>query len=157
MATSNFFYTNVLGVVGCYCDGDTHCDCGSWAEHKIEQDIEKIIHNKKHILSSDSICDNVAPRSSSGHCFGSIYFDYKGLDAFKIRLMSHVGYYEGQNIDYFIEDVDAYNLTDSDYKKARLMVDILGRKVGRIILKHTKQYKVVARFSNGETMYRKVK
>lgn len=112
-------------------------------------------------------------RDFEGHIFANIDIEFEDKEGYewewKIQLIMRNGYYEGINLDYHIKlrdliygyeyDYDSKQFEDiEDYipKSAWEKLNSALKKIEKVYKKYSEEYYVYAKFSNGETWYKKV-
>lgn len=153
MATKNFSYENMLAVAPSFqiyheCDEFCDTDCG---EEGMFVDFDQ---DGFEIWKQDLVDDlfEIGYKEFKG----SIYYEIenKSGETWKeIEVKFLNGYYEGNNVDYVIENFEECEPEEKQELEQKL-TDIIS-KTRSIIMKHTTEYKIVAQFSNGEAVYEK--
>ncbi len=176
MATGNFHYEEVLYTI-------TGCDDDEFIWEDTRNNIADELSSNKDFYINDKIeIDSELssfPATSIGEFSDSIYYLSEELDV-QVILMTRSGYYEGFNLDYEIRfswDGIIYDSIDdmygslseyADYKglfvahqkslynKIEAKLNEFTSKIEQAYKLFSDETKVVAQFSNGETMYEKV-
>lgn len=143
MGTSNFNYKNILGVVSNELELE-------WAEEEIINGLEHYYKNHKRITTYTPYKRYV----EDGHNVIAIALNLWDYDEVNILVTTHYGYYEGANIDYEVE-ATAQHYSEEHLLNHPSVIKAIS-KVEELIRANTSHLKVVARFSNGETIYEEV-
>ncbi len=153
MSTANFSYKNILAVGP---DFNFYHKC---EDEECDRDCEK----DGDLVEWDEI-GYESWRSDVKYDLMAIGYDYYGGKLFytledkngevykEIEVLFNMGYYDGHNVDYEIEDFEE-DVEDAEALDKKLEEVIAQTR--EIILKHTTEYTKVASFSNGEAVYEK--
>jgi len=152
MSTANFSRSNLSKVYAIGMERDEE----DYYEEEIDDSIDYVVG-----LMDEQFTNFIKERENTwlgrhtrelGH-WSFDYFDksYKEWDSFRIKFVVESGYYQGAKFDLDFSDRQGIDLSKTMEKR----IDALVRKVEKILDKVTTPLAVYARFSNGETWYKK--
>jgi len=153
MSTCNFYYENILIAI----EDDGVEDFMDYQKADLQNELQDA-------MPSGSIVDEYEKDAlrSYGGCviFRVKVYSGAGYEYRIVEVVYRGGYYAGMNIDYkVVEGDDLWRIEDEKIGTKGLdkKVASICKKIERICKTYGTELKVVARFSNGETMYEKVK
>lgn len=161
MATGNFYYKNGLYVIGTPEDIEDYDLLVDDVIGNIQSDLNKNIGygliKTDYGSSLEYMHEGVISNNFGGAILYKIIKETKNY-TYKIEVVIYNGYYSHNNIDYIItysnDDCDDEDIIMQKYhnKTNKKLLD----KIINVIKTYTNEYKIGARFSNGETIYNKV-
>lgn len=155
MGTSNFYNKNASNVFACEIEND-------FDYNDLKENLDSILEENDY-FSDESYNDN---RNFRGLFIGKKTFTFsnktKEVSAI-IKPIIRSGYYQGVNLDYEFEIIDEYGYELNDYEKGTKTIFQKAQKALHKEIKNLEKIfseigtplNVVARFSNGETIYQK--
>lgn len=125
--------------------------------NNLAKEIDKLkTYNNVYYTELDSFDKE---RDYCGHELFKFVISDKENNTYKeIKIVVRDGYYTGANLDYEIEDVlDWYINPLSKSEEARLdkQVEVLCKKIEKVLKTFGEEYLKVGQFSNGEALYQK--
>ena len=161
MGASNFYYKNILAVIDLedaeQQNNEFLCeDIVNDTISNIQHDLNKInIRNVCGYEEDDFINNFPISNNYGGKLIYTIKKETEDYIMY-IQVILYSGYYSSANVDYNII-YEGLDITDEDaeIKADNKTNDKLIDKVINIIKEYTENYKVTAKFSNGETIYNK--
>jgi hypothetical protein len=149
MGTVNFAYDNILVAV----------DTEGWEFYEYNVLKENIGSDLELKVGGRSIDEaENGPRSYPGTIVWCLAIENsEGYGYKELKVVVRDGYYGGINIDYKVEEhPDAWLIDEKrGTKTLDKKVEVLCRKVERIIKRYGTEYKTVGRFSDGTAVYKK--
>lgn len=145
MGTCNFAFDNVLVAI----------DTDDWDDYMYDDFIDNVRTNIELKIKDGYGLDEYD--NNSLHSYGGRFIFgidvYGALGCYKtIKVVVRNGYYSGLNLDYIISDLVDY---EDERKTLEHKVEVMSRKIAKVLRCYGTELRHVATFSNGEALYEK--
>jgi hypothetical protein len=155
MATSNFHSVNPTGIyafIPSYDDDQLYDDDLGYVIDDVVNELSKH-RDWTELTKTDPYELRSYPSKSLGSIRQHIIHDNDTQIEIRINIVVRSGYYEGINFDYHYNIEDCYGNDVDDEEPYLRYVRNVTNWVEEVFENHTTKLNVVAKFSNGETIY----